>query len=96
MTKYTKIWVNGTQKVLRQSYSLDRFGERAVKNNLFLNKKGAEKPDSTQNKEMKDRYNRIPHTHLSTIELEESKGPVFEPLKLLAAAAGNLIVLQDT
>ena len=45
---------------------------------------------------MKDRYNRIPHTHLSTIELEESKGPVFEPLKLLAAAAGNLIVLQDT
>ena len=35
------------------------------------------------------------HTHLSTIELEESKGPVFEPLKLLAAA-GNLIVLQDT
>ena len=66
------------------------------KNNLFLNKKGAEKHDSTQNKEMKDRYNRIPHTHLSTIELEESKGPVFEPLKLLAAAAGNLIVLQDT
>ena len=47
-------------------------------------------------KKMKDRYNRIPHTHLSTIELEESKGPVFEPLKLLAAAAGNLIVLQDT
>ena len=48
-------------------------------------------------KKMKDRFNRIPHTHLSTIELEESKGPVFEPLKLLAAAAaGNLIVLQDT
>ena len=32
MTKYTKIWVNGTQKVLRQSYSLDRFDKRAVKN----------------------------------------------------------------
>ena len=31
MTKYTKIWVNGTQKVLRQSYSLDRFDKRAVK-----------------------------------------------------------------
>ena len=33
MTKYSKIWANGTKKVFirRQSYSLDRFDERAVK-----------------------------------------------------------------
>ena len=33
MTKNSKIWANGRKKVLRQSYSLDRFGKRAVKNN---------------------------------------------------------------
>ena len=34
MMKYSKIWANGTKKVFirRQSYSLDRFDKRAVKN----------------------------------------------------------------
>jgi hypothetical protein len=36
MTEYSKIWANGRKKVLRQSYSLDRFGKRAVKNFHFV------------------------------------------------------------